>query len=163
MVERNGRASQNGWGEGASRAAGDGVPLRAKIRCQVTLHNDRGGVWHGVQVREEFGQEMEPVLANGPCRLVAVLVIFETVFDGEASHADVDARFCGIALRVGAQDGGMFGDCGIEEDDVDAVVMVVGHWGERWVVYATQGDTRYNEKGRNARSSRSKRSARGEN
>jgi len=70
----------------------------------------------------KFWHQPQPVFLHHPSRLVAVLVVFESVIDRESGHPDVNTRFERIAFGIEPQNGRMFGDCVIEQNHVDVVV-----------------------------------------
>ncbi len=101
--------------------------MGAEVFGEVFFHLGRGFEGHGVEVLVEFGDEAEAVFADGPGGFVAVLVVFEAMLDGEAGHSDIQAGFGGVALGVEAEDGGVQGHGVVEEDDVDVMMMLLGH------------------------------------
>jgi hypothetical protein len=74
-------------------------------------------------VREEFGEKAEAVAFNDPGGFEAGFVVGETFFGREAGHADVNAGELRFARGVEVFDFAMARGGGVEEDDVDVVMM----------------------------------------
>jgi len=70
----------------------------------------------------KLGHQFETVFSNHPCGLVTILVILESVIDGQTCHADVDTWLALIARGIESQDRRMLGDSIIEQNDVDIVM-----------------------------------------
>src|SRR5690349_7624417 len=70
-----------------------------------------------------FWQQSNTVAFHDRGRLSASFVICKALFGRQARHADVHARFLSITVRVFSTDLPDFADGGIEQHDINAVVV----------------------------------------
>ena len=70
----------------------------------------------------KFRHQPDSVFLHRPRGFVALLVILESVFNREPSHADVEARPRGIPIWIAAQNRAMLRHRRLEQDYVDAVM-----------------------------------------
>jgi hypothetical protein len=74
----------------------------------------------------KFRHQTDSVFLHRPCGFETLLVILESVFNRQPSHADVEARFRGIPIRIAAQSRGMLRNLRLELDYVNAVTEFLG-------------------------------------
>jgi hypothetical protein len=73
-----------------------------------------------------LGQQLNAVALNNGCGFNAILVIGETLFWHEASHANVNTRLVGISIGVGSPDLTQLANRRIQKHDVNVVMMRIG-------------------------------------
>jgi len=104
-------------------STGDRVPGPAQVFRQIHFHLGRRLERHRVQVRVKLRQEANAVALYQRGVLDPGLVIGEAFLRGQSGHPDVHAQFLRITLLVIGTDFSEFAHCGIEQDDLDDVVV----------------------------------------
>ena len=103
--------------------ARDGVAGPAQILRQIHFHLHRRLERHRVQVCKEFRQQPDAVAFDHIRGFDTCLMIGETLHRCQASHADVDARLRGIALRIFRAHFAELAHGRIEQHDVNVVML----------------------------------------
>lgn len=91
---------------------------------------------HGIVNLVQRRQEVEAVFLDVLVGLVAGLVVLETGFWIEPSHADIEAGEVGVVTGVGGDEFLVLQNRVIQLDNIDMVMGVLGHLafaGGRWV------------------------------
>jgi hypothetical protein len=107
-------------------ASGDGVTRPPQIFGQVQFHPHRGLERHRVEVSIMLGQQPNAVALYNGCGFNAILVIGETLFWRQASHANVNTRFVGISIGIGSPDMTQLANRRVQKHDVNVVMMRIG-------------------------------------
>ena len=98
------------------------LTLRTQIFCQILFHLRRSFERHRVQMLVKFRHQPDSVFLHRPRGFVTILVILESVFNRQPSHADVEARLRGIPIWIAPQNRPMLCNRMLEQVYVNAVM-----------------------------------------
>jgi hypothetical protein len=102
------------------------ITLLAQRDGEFDFHLARGFIWHRVGVGIELRQQAQAVALDIAVGLDALPVLLETRFGREARHANINARFGRVVIRIGLAKTRLLQHLRREFDYVDVVVVLHG-------------------------------------